>query len=127
MSGRSRRVPISFWHPPPRTHLWPFGSFARIDLRFAWQKNAGPLLAPALRGREQRVVWKRRSGGPSVNAKESFAPTLLLIHPSYAGCRSVLFRKDEVRDRKSVVSGKSVSVRVVISGRRIIKKKKKDT
>src|SRR3546814_2744647 len=87
MSGRSRRVPISFWHPPPRTHLWPFGSFARIDLRFAWQKNAGPLLAPALRGREQRVVWKRRSGGPSVNAKESFAPTLLLIHPSYAGCR----------------------------------------
>src|SRR3546814_14766107 len=30
-------------------------------------------------------------------------------------------------DRKSVVSGKSVSVRVDLGGRRIIKKKKKDT
>src|SRR3546814_12612704 len=31
------------------------------------------------------------------------------------------------RDRKSVVSGKSVSVRVALGGRRIIKKKKKKT
>src|SRR3546814_17714109 len=31
------------------------------------------------------------------------------------------------RDRKSVVSGKSVSVRVDLGGRRIIKKKKKNT
>src|SRR3546814_11406290 len=33
----------------------------------------------------------------------------------------------DVRDRKSVVSGKSVSVRVDLGGRRIIKKKKKKT
>src|SRR3546814_10999981 len=32
-----------------------------------------------------------------------------------------------MRDRKSVVSGKSVSVRVDLGGRRIIKKKKKKT
>src|SRR3546814_16643633 len=32
-----------------------------------------------------------------------------------------------VEDRKSVVSGKSVSVRVKLGGRRIIKKKKKHT
>src|SRR3546814_15142945 len=31
-----------------------------------------------------------------------------------------------VQDRKSVVSGKSVSVRVALGGRRIIKKKKKN-
>src|SRR3546814_15262402 len=36
-----------------------------------------------------------------------------------------LTQKQEVVDRKSVVSGKSVSVRVDLGGRRIIKKKKK--
>src|SRR3546814_12557772 len=36
------------------------------------------------------------------------------------------WRRAEARDRKSVVSGKSVSVRVDIGGRRIIKKQKKD-
>src|SRR3546814_20203131 len=34
-------------------------------------------------------------------------------------------RSPEIADRKSVVSGKSVSVRVDLGGRRIIKKKKK--
>src|SRR3546814_16079658 len=38
-------------------------------------------------------------------------------------------QRDRLRlfDRKSVVSGKSVAVRVVLGGRRIIKKKKKQT
>src|SRR3546814_18136784 len=35
--------------------------------------------------------------------------------------------ESQIQDRKSVVSGKSVSVRVDLGGRRIIKKKKKKT
>src|SRR3546814_16115989 len=35
--------------------------------------------------------------------------------------------RDVLRDRKSVVSGKRVSVRVDLGGRRLIKKKKKNT
>src|SRR3546814_11067786 len=41
-----------------------------------------------------------------------------------AGLRSGLKRLDLLRDRKSVVSGKSVSVRVDLGGRRITTKKK---
>src|SRR3546814_18043813 len=53
-------------------------------------------------------------------------PDLPLSDPASAGAghdgASVV---SEPRDRKSVVSGKSVSVRVDLGGRRIIKKKKK--
>src|SRR3546814_15216616 len=52
-------------------------------------------------------------------------------HPaSRRGLRRALHRSQSllaVTDRKSVVSGKSVSVRVDLGGRRIIKKKKKQT
>src|SRR3546814_18024434 len=48
----------------------------------------------------------------------------LLAQPYICSDRSVVGGKI---DRKSVVSGKSVSVRVDLSGRRIIKKKKKKT
>src|SRR3546814_15051483 len=39
-------------------------------------------------------------------------------------CRSAKSDVDRYKDRKSVVTGKSVSVRVDLGGRRIIKKKK---
>src|SRR3546814_20190651 len=42
-----------------------------------------------------------------------------------AHCQRLSTHPPERRDRKSVVSGKSVSVRVDIGGRRIIKKKRK--
>src|SRR3546814_11774329 len=41
--------------------------------------------------------------------------------------RSIMANEGVPRDRKSVVSGKSVSVRVDLGGRRIIKKTKKTT
>src|SRR3546814_21090592 len=44
-------------------------------------------------------------------------------HPARAASES--WTDDDAGDRKSVVSGKSVSVRVDLGGRRIIKKKKK--
>src|SRR3546814_20042157 len=52
--------------------------------------------------------------------QNAFPPTLRSFpgsHPSIETCRTF-------KDRKSVVSGKSVSVRVYLGGRRVIKKNK---
>src|SRR3546814_14857226 len=60
------------------------------------------------------VPPRRRPGGPRA------VPRLRrLLRPGPAG------RPQDAEDRKSVVSGKSVSVRVDLGGRRIIKKKNK--
>src|SRR3546814_17664065 len=50
------------------------------------------------------------------------------VPPTGSAARSVPTRREPSRqpDRKSVVEGKSVSVRVDLGGRRIIKKKKKE-
>src|SRR3546814_21179291 len=51
----------------------------------------------------------------------------LTTRPPVLGARFGKRSNGETRDRKSVVEGKSVSVRVDLGGRRIIKKKKKKT
>src|SRR3546814_19974523 len=50
--------------------------------------------------------------------------SLLAADALQKGVYELVFHAGDSLDRKSVVSGKSVSVRVVVGGRRIIKKKK---
>src|SRR3546814_13537326 len=78
-----------------------------------------------------------RAGQPTANGERFDPDAISAAHktlplPSYVEVtaldtgRTILVRvNDRGQDRKSVVEGKSVSVRVDLGGRRIIKKKKK--
>src|SRR3546814_15812193 len=81
------------------------------------------------RGQEQRAAarsdrglshWPETRGPRADAALRPDRPPALWAHP-----KSPPRSPDRGRDRKSVVWGKSVSVRVDLGGRRIIKKKKK--
>src|SRR3546814_11341171 len=74
-------------------------------------------------------VWKASAARSEAAAERAAGRSKLLLvrqlEVSYGNVQ-VLFGVD-LEDRKSVVSGKSVSVRVDLGGRRIIKKKKDNT
>src|SRR3546814_13408313 len=61
-----------------------------------------------------------------VGVPKQYRKSLIALGESLGHDMSDLRIALSVADRKSVVSGKSVSVRVVLGGRRIIKKKKKN-
>src|SRR3546814_15210663 len=88
--------------PPSAIRLAPSANRVRVERPVVVRKiiDASPFRAIS---RPRRALEHGRTGGP--------------ISPASA----VRGRKD----RKSVVSGKSVSVRVDLGGRRILKKKKK--
>src|SRR3546814_19493519 len=87
-------------------------------------------------GRVSRVAWHAQQ--PTRIATAGRQPDFRKLHAAKGSCfsrrdalraRAVLQGRRECRpaacgDRKSVVSGQSVSVRVDLGGRRIIKKKK---
>src|SRR3546814_20070427 len=89
------------------------------DLEVVQQQGAGPDPQAVFRQREQRQVFD----APGVDAeRQQFAEHAhdLRDHPQPDAVDRVVAGID----RKSVVKGKSVSVRVDLGGRRIIKKKK---
>src|SRR3546814_20281325 len=65
----------------------------------------------------------RRNSGAYIDANEEDALSAMDAEGEILSHDAALHNLD-ARDRKSVVSGKSVSVRVDLGGRRIIKKKK---
>src|SRR3546814_18501303 len=88
-----------------RTELNGLGSIAAADAWFEIAAFVPPPISIASAPEEQGP-WSRRAGHPLADWKFEIA-------------------NDDTRlDRKSVVSGKRVSVRVDLGGRRIIKKKK---
>src|SRR3546814_13767465 len=78
---------------------------------------------PALFHR-RRVVAIRATGGDAAPRSGRAEDHLPRVRTGIAGRRTRDRRRSAALDRKSVVSGKSVSVRVDLGGRRIIKKKK---
>src|SRR3546814_12822696 len=80
-----------------------------------------------------RDQWHTMTKTGKVNKlKQHISRPFVEIHPEDAVSRNIgdgdvvmiRSRRGQVRDRKSVVEGKSVSVRVDLGGRRVIKKKK---
>src|SRR3546814_15927457 len=65
--------------------------------------------------------------GRAVNATAQGQVQLVVGMNVFAGLKEQEGRTQHHRDRKSVVEGKSVSVRVDLGGRRIIKNKKRST
>src|SRR3546814_20567391 len=103
---------------------------ARREVRSRWDRKGGIAVegrvedaarigivdaeAPAARRSQRKIRRSSEIGGPFRRALDPVAPKL----------RPLDHLRVE-RDRKSVVKGKSVSVRVDLGGRRIIKKKTK--
>src|SRR3546814_20850159 len=98
-----------------------------------WSSDGAlPISAPssrelaALADRAERVDRSRRE-----EAENAVSMALAVVEPNALPPQLVAELADAearvliARDRKSVVSGKSVSVRLGLGGRRIIKKKKK--
>src|SRR3546814_12562147 len=82
------------------------------DLQIQWKVNG--YQSDEMQTKQEIAIWKN----------SNFAPFhALLSKPAlqtvWGPCCAII-----LKDRKSVVSGKSVSVRVDLGGRRIIKKKK---
>src|SRR3546814_19245126 len=68
-------------------------------------------------------VFDDSDGGVAVaDGEGELAGLVRRAHPGALGCRNAAL-EDQPLDRKSVVEGKSVSVRVDAGGRRLIKKK----
>src|SRR3546814_14607442 len=89
---------------------------------FIWSKPRTALTKPAAELPHERRG--RIANGPSSHAPlRSEAPLGAGVQGKPAGDA----RPVHAADRKSVVSGRSVSVRVDLGGRRIIKKKKRST
>src|SRR3546814_19686642 len=70
-----------------------------------------------------RTRRRKPEPGPARRSRWAIAPASLLHCPRRS--HRLLHLAEQPGDRKSVVSGKSVSVRVDLGGRRIIKTKKK--
>src|SRR3546814_17956138 len=87
---------------------------AHVDTRFEHEAVADTERRQHMCAQVRRPRGQRTGTGPQ---RDAVAPFELL--PPFD------LRADGI-DRKSVVEGKSVSVRVALGGRRIIKKKKKD-
>src|SRR3546814_13892579 len=62
-----------------------------------------------------------------INLEDIAAPNCFIIEAALKERMNIPAFHDDQQDRKSVGSGKSVSVRVDLGGSRIIKKKKKET
>src|SRR3546814_15219974 len=100
------------------------------DLQFLLLQGNVPALPAVPEGTFRVQGWVEMRIGHSARAVVGIERCLPVhrIQVRYphgmSGIRKAGDRKIPERDRKSVVSGKSVSVRVDIGGRRIIKKKK---
>src|SRR3546814_11970509 len=102
---RQHRLTCSYYVPVSLTIRQAFNRFIRFRERAVGIPPSSVRASfPAPARAERRVL---RASCPSVDIEARPAPA----------------RSDRARDRKSVVSGKSVSVRVDLGGRRIIKQK----
>src|SRR3546814_14295756 len=101
------------WSPEPTTADRMFRRFDDIFETCGWR------VITLKYGKRQREAFKR-PGGNSLEEWIDSCPNADYAALTYQG--GAAWRE---RDRKSVVSGKSVSVRVDLGGRRILKKKKK--
>src|SRR3546814_17171427 len=73
---------------------------------------------------EEGVIYNARDMAVVRGKLESIAVVLASATPSLESLHNVARRRYAHADRTSVVSGKSVAVRVDLGGRRIVKKKK---
>src|SRR3546814_12676643 len=72
-----------------------------------------------------QATYVRCRDGLSILGQEDFVPKAPYTHLLSPGMIGAMRLRNRIIDRKSVVWGKSVSVRVDLGGRRILKKKKK--
>src|SRR3546814_18236317 len=95
------------------------------------QAEAGSALAGRAReGLEQALPCRPGKAGAVVDHVDGACARRVLdtheAYPAGTGLEGVAAEIGEDAERKSVVSGKRVSVRLDIGGRRLMKKKKKD-
>src|SRR3546814_12141687 len=110
---------------PARTeralYVPPIANYTFLRSAAAWER-VGARFFPTFSGVVMIESGKQLYASSAKPAKQRrFARPVVVSLPQAAGP----LHRDGARDRKSVVQGKSVSVRVDLGGRRIIKKTKK--
>src|SRR3546814_18186797 len=124
---------VAFMHacgaaPQPLFDTQAAAALAGIAAGIGYQRLVQDVLGVALAKGETRSDWLRRPLSPTqLEYAADDVRHLFALHDALAARlqelgRETWLREDCARDRKSVVEGKSVSVRVDLGGRRFLKK-----
>src|SRR3546814_20003815 len=108
---QAKGIPVTYMLFPDEGH-----GFARPENNTAFNAVTEGFLATCLGGRAEPIGDDFAGSSATVPVGADAVPGLVEVMRSH---------EPEIRDRKSVVEGKSVSVRVSLGGRRIIQKTKK--